>query len=91
VTLTIACALAGELDERGLVNGNELQHGMCSGLVTPEKQQAENISQFWTQKRCDCPCHLEMNERHRRRIQRWVLRRSITRETLPWHEWGYEF
>ena len=46
MTLTIACALAGELDERGLVNGNELQHGMCSGRVTPEKQEAENIYQL---------------------------------------------
>jgi hypothetical protein len=87
VTLTIACALAGELDERGLVNGNELQHGMCSGHITPEIQEAENIQSFWRHKRCDCPCHLEMNDAQRRRIQKWVLRRSINRETLPWQEW----
>ncbi len=90
MTLTIACALAGELDERGLVNGNELQHGMCSGMVTPEKQEAENIHQLGGQKRCDCPCHLDMNQRSRKRVQDWVLRRSIRRDTLPWQEWDYE-
>lgn len=90
MSLTIACALAGELDERGLVNGNELQHGMCSGWVTPAIQEAENIHHPGVQKECDCPCHFDMNSGTRQRIQRWVLRRSIDRDTPPWGEWDYE-
>jgi hypothetical protein len=90
VPLTIACALAGELDERGLVNGNELQHGMCSGWITPDNQEAANIHQLELRTRCDCPCHLGMNDEARGRIQGWVLRRSVDRDTVPWAEWEYE-
>jgi hypothetical protein len=90
VTLTIACALAGELDERGLVNGNELQHGMCSGWITPEDQPAENIPELEGRKRCNCPCHVHMNKVKRHSIQGWVLRRSMERDAIPWIDREYE-